>query len=222
MRTKKRFLNSVFGISAFFVLLFSIFFALLFCKPFYSIEYNLHRSEIAFSNLSKVEYVHYSMEIVDYFFNNDYYIEMRDLNGNVIPGYFTEEEVRHMIDVKHLVRGVTLIFAFSLFCFLLLFRFVERRKVLRIVSFASLSFIGVLFLMSVWNFNAVFIAFHKTFFRNNFWLLPENTKLIEMFPEGFFYDFAKVWFITFAIVNGIIYIITTFYTYFFRSNLSNS
>jgi len=222
MKTKKRFLNSVFGVSAFFVLLFSIFFALLFCKPFYSIEYNLHRSEIAFSNLSKVEYVHYSMEIVDYFFNNDYYIEMRDLNGNVIPGYFTEEEVRHMIDVKHLVRGVTLIFAFSLFCFLLLFRFVERRKVLRIVSFASLSFIGVLFLMSVWNFNAVFIAFHKTFFRNNFWLLPENTKLIEMFPEEFFYDFAKVWFITFAIVNGIIYIITTFYTYFFRSNLSNS
>ncbi len=222
MKNKKGLLNLIFGISAFFVLLFSIFFALLFCKPFYSIEYDLHRSEISFSNLSKVEYVHYSMEIVDYFFNSDYYITMRNLNGNVIPGYFTDEEVRHMIDVKQLVRGATLIFAFSVFFFVLLFPFIERRKVLRTVSFVSLAFIGILFLLSVWNFNAVFIAFHKTFFRNNFWLLPENTKLIEMFPEGFFYDFAKVWFISFAAVNGIVYLITTFYNYFFCSNLSNS
>ena len=222
MKNRKNFLNLIFGVSAFFILLFSIFFSLLFCKPFYSFEYNAHKSEITFSNLSRVEYVHYSMEIVDYFFNNDYYITMRDLNGNVIPGYFMDEEVRHMIDVKHLIRGSTLIFSFSVFFFVLLFPFANRRKVLRIVSFISLSFIGVLFLLSVWNFNAVFIAFHKTFFRNNFWLLPENTKLIEMFPEGFFYDFAKAWFVSFALINGIIYLFTTFYTYFWGSDRSNS
>ncbi len=222
MKNRKRLLNLIFGVSTFFVLLFSIFFALLFCKPFYSFEYNAHRSEIIFSNLSKVEYVHYSMEIVDYFFNSDYYITMRDLNGNVIPGYFTDEEVQHMIDVKNLVRGATLIFAFSVFFFVILFSYTDKRKVFRTVSFVSLAFIGILFLLSVWNFNAVFIAFHKTFFRNNFWLLPENTKLIEMFPEGFFYDFAKVWFILFAVINGIIYLLATFHTYFWGSDLSNS
>ncbi len=222
MKNRKRLLNLIFGVSTFFVLLFSIFFALLFCKPFYSFEYNAHRSEIIFSNLSKVEYVHYSMEIVDYFFNSDYYITMRDLNGNVIPGYFTDEEVQHMIDVKHLIRGAALIFAFSVFFFVFLFSYTDKRKVFRTVSFVSLAFIGILFLLSVWNFNAVFIAFHKTFFRNNFWLLPENTKLIEMFPEGFFYDFAKVWFILFAVINGIIYLLATFHTYFWGSDLSNS
>jgi integral membrane protein (TIGR01906 family) len=222
MKSKKRFVNVVFDVSMFFTILFSIFFVLLFGKPFYSLEYNIHKNEILFSNLSRIEYVNHTMQIVDYFFDNNKFIIMRDLNGNVIKNYFTNEEILHMVDVKHLVRIVTFIFSVSLFLFLLLMKFAERRKVMRVTSLISLIFIGVLFLLSISDFSDAFIMFHKILFTNNFWLLPDNTKLIEMFPESFFYDFAKIWFITFALINGLIYLFTTFTAYFFPARLSSS
>ena len=198
-------------IATYFVsVLMVIFFALVFCKPFFGYEYKTNNT-ILFSNLSEKQYEDYSMQIVDYFFNNDTNIRILRANGAEIKGYFTEREIKHMRDVKNLVRFFLLLTALCIvFSVVTILKIKQKRNFLSIASFSSVVLILLLLTVQFVNFNSAFIVFHKIFFRNNYWLLPENTKLIEMFPEKFFYDFAKVWLSLFLGFNGAIYFASGF------------
>ncbi len=198
------------GVFLFISLLFGIFYGLLFFRPFYAIQYD-KIPEIKFSGLSETQYVNYTMQIVNYFFNGQKYVFVKDRNGNIIKGFFTKDEVLHMKDVKNLVRFFFILFLVSLFLFAFCVAFTrDKRNLFRKVSFAGILFVAVLFIISVFDFSGAFIVFHKIFFRNSLWLLPANTKLIEMFPEKFFYDFAGVWFGIFFAINTIIYFVSSF------------
>jgi integral membrane protein (TIGR01906 family) len=51
--------------------------------------------------------------------------------------------------------------------------------------------IGLLALGSMVDFEALFLQFHYLSFSNSLWLLdPATDRLIQLFPEGFFYDAA--------------------------------
>ncbi len=206
MRIRK----SICGISLFIVLLFGIFFGLLIFKPFYKIQYEII-PEIKFSGLSEKQYVSYTMQIVNYFFNGQRFVSVKDENGETVKDFFTKDEILHMVDVKNLIRFSLFLFAVSLFFSALCFRFVkDKRNLLVGVSLAGMIFTSILFLVSIFDFSDAFILFHKLFFRNSLWLLPANTKLIEMFPEKFFDDFAKVWFGIFFTLNAAIYFVFSF------------
>ena len=199
------------GVSLFVVFLFGIFFGLLLFKPFYSVQYDLYPEIHSFSELSKQEYEEYTTQIVRYFFDNEKYISVYGKNGREIRNYFTKDEILHMVDVKHLVRFFLLFTALSVILFFVCFqRLYDKRVLLKKVSFFGIVFILILFTISSMNFSDAFIVFHKMFFRNSLWLLPENTKLIEMFPEMFFYDFAKVWFSIFLVANAVVYLFSAF------------
>ncbi len=196
------------AVSLFLFMLFGTFYALLVFKPFYGIQYDV-LPQIEFSGLSRSQYECYAMQIVEYFFNNEHYVSVKGKDGKKIPGYFTEEEILHMIDVKNLIRFFLFITSLSAVIFPACFKFVKNKQgLLRAVSFAGFVFVALLFLASLFDFSEAFIIFHKVFFRNSLWLLPANTKLIEMFPEEFFYDFAKVWFGTFFALCGAVYFLS--------------
>ncbi len=205
-------LKIVLGVAFSLFLLLAIFFSLFFAKPFYKYEYNAHKMEIFFSGLSERQYVNYSMQIANYLFSSDDILEIHRGNGSVIKNYFTEREIVHMKDVKGLIRASFFLMILCLLLFVVCFlRIKNKINIIRISAFISIVVMLLLITASFINFNEVFIIFHKIAFRNDFWLLPENTKLIEMFPEAFFYDFAKIWLFLYIGINSAIYFMLTFY-----------
>jgi integral membrane protein (TIGR01906 family) len=146
------------------------------------------------SNMTKDEYLFYTDQVIKYFFNNESNLNIKDKNGNNLNNFFTEEEILHMIDVKRIIRYVFILLIISLVTLFALFKKIKFKIVSNalILSFVALSIIGTIL---YFNFDRSFYIFHKIFFRNQYWLLPENDMLIRMFPENFFYDYAITWFV---------------------------
>lgn len=146
------------------------------------------------SKMTKNEYLFYADQIIKYFFNNQGNVVIKDENGHNINDFFTEEETLHMIDVKRIIRFVFILLIISLVTLFALFKKIKFKIVSNalVLSFVALSIIGTIL---YFNFDRSFYIFHKIFFRNQYWLLPENDMLIRMFPENFFYDYAITWFV---------------------------
>jgi integral membrane protein (TIGR01906 family) len=144
--------------------------------------------------MTKDEYLFYTDQVIKYFFNNESNLNIKDKNGNNLNNSFTEEEILHMIDVKRIIRYVFILLIISLVTLFALFKKIKFKIVSNalILSFVALSIIGTIL---YFNFDRSFYIFHKIFFRNQYWLLPENDMLIRMFPENFFYDYAITWFV---------------------------
>ena len=105
-----------------------------------------------------------------------------------------------MIDVKELFvkgrifRNVSLV----LFIIMALF-FIKKDKhwkksisnTLLYTSVINIAFLIILLVLMKTDFNRYFNYFHIIFFDNDLWILGPNTDiLVQMFPEGFFYDTA--------------------------------
>jgi len=99
--------------------------------------------------------------------------------------YFSEDEKSHMIDVKHLIRTMQIIYYSAAILSMALFYYCYRRfkddkfafiktlsKSLLYSSIASIVFLVLIFLMSVFSFESVFIMFHQIFFPQGIGHLP--------------------------------------------------
>ncbi len=58
-------------------------------------------------------------------------------------------------------------------------------------SLITVAAILILGIFSALDFDLVFINFHKIFFRNDLWQLPEGSNLLKLFPPEFFQAFAN-------------------------------
>jgi integral membrane protein (TIGR01906 family) len=108
--------------------------------------------------------------VVKYFFFGD------------LEGDYSEEERFHMKDVRNLVLA-------SLVLMLILIGFVvfaEKRDFL-IGGIISFGLLGLFALFSLIDFSWGFTIFHKIFFTNDYWLLPMDSLLIQMYSADFFY-----------------------------------
>ncbi len=187
-----------------FVILASFFFLLL-DAHFYSYEFK--KQDIALSSgLSNSQYINYTHQIVKYFFKEGP-LYVKSKNGSVVKNLFSKREVRHMKDVKNIMRVVlfTLFISFII-GFALILYLKDRRTVFRYTSTIILIFVFLVITSVIVNFNSTFILFHKLLFRNNFWLLPADSTLILLFPESFFNDFALFWFIIIAIIGALFFV----------------
>lgn len=129
--------------------------------------------------------------------------------GGEERGFFTEREIAHMADVRALFIGAQRIRALSL-CLCLMIILYEivaslfGKKTQRSLPGASNLCIGMLCGIALFlvlsvvfgvviasDFTAAFITFHHLFFTNDLWLLdPSVDMLINIVPEGFFFDTA--------------------------------
>jgi len=126
-----------------------------------------------------------------------YFVFLDDLEGD-----YSEEELIHMKDVRKLI----LINIFLLITLIgLLIVFVGQRDFLH-GGIGALSATLLVLILGLINFSGAFVAFHKIFFWNDFWLLPSDSLLITMFPQEFFYG-AMIRIILYSIILSVVSII---------------
>ncbi len=112
--------------------------------------------------------------------------------------FYSEREIHHMIDVKRLMArtfdagwaALGYIVAFVAF---VIWR--HRRRAPNVLARSILSASGVVALLvvvlgviGIAGFDAAFRQFHLIFFTNDLWQLSSRDGLIQLFPQGFFFD----------------------------------
>ncbi len=125
--------------------------------------------------------------------------EITDEEGLIRPA-FGERAILHMIDVKRLfvrgrqIRTISLVLFISLVAYKMIKDKGWQKKlayVLLITSSTSLLLILLLYILMQMDFYKYFTYFHLIFFTNDLWILDPNSELlIQMLPEGLFFDTA--------------------------------
>lgn len=115
------------------------------------------------------------------------------LNKGQLPDQMTENEISHMEDVKKvfIISMVVLIISIILVVFL---KFKTKKEyfmqALKESSILAFLIIILLLILSLFNFEILFIYFHKIFFPQGNWLFPVNSTMIQVFPESLFKKLA--------------------------------
>ena len=113
-------------------------------------------------------------------------------------GFYSPLELAHMGDVQAIFQGVYLTAFVSCLLTVVLVVLLRRngrdvRRVARAAGITVLALVAALGTASVTiGFDALFITFHELAFANNFWLLPEDSGLIRLFPENYFMSYFFV------------------------------
>lgn len=125
---------------------------------------------------------------------------LQNKNSFLDATWFTEKDILHMFDVKNLfVLGKSIIFI-TLFIFLIssIILIINKSIHLSLTLFNKIFFLFILFLFILVfyiliNFNSFWINFHLLIFSNDLWLLsPDESNLIKMFPEEFFFYMVSI------------------------------
>ncbi len=177
-------------------LLTPLFLMLFLNQPIFYFEYKSIEMQV----FTQEEYLSYTKQIIQYIFNDKGEIEVRDALGSKIEGFFSSDEIQHMIDVKKIFRAAFILYVFSVaLCFLLRRR--VKKEIINFASSISLIFLGFLLIAALTNFDQAFTVFHRIFFRNELWLLPEDSSLIRLLPEKVFFDLALIWFSSSTLIS---------------------
>lgn len=137
----------------------------------------------------------------------DYLIDKRDdlvietkVDGQ-IREFFNDREKLHMEDVKRLflqglmLRNIALLI--TVLCLIgLIITKSNLKGILPKAFVCATILIGIVSLLATLyvsqNFSKVFVQFHLLFFTNDLWILnPETDLMINILPEGFFFDTVK-------------------------------
>jgi len=190
-------LKAILIVSLVIVFLLTPLFLMLFLnQPIFYLEYKSIKMQV----FTQEEYLSYTKQIIQYIFNDKGEIEVRDALGSKIEGFFSSDEIQHMIDVKKIFRAAFILYVFSVaLCFLLRRR--VKKEIINFASSISLIFLGFLLIAALTNFDQAFTVFHRIFFRNELWLLPEDSSLIRLLPEKVFFDLALIWFSSSTLIS---------------------
>lgn len=122
---------------------------------------------------------------------------------------YNERELKHMLDVKIVIRWAMGIMWFGLVYligmgywakktdFLL-----EYRSSLSLGGWITVGLIVLILIYLAINFNSLFILFHRIFFEGETWLFNFSDSLIRLFPLEFWRD-AFIWVGTLALLGGV-------------------
>jgi integral membrane protein (TIGR01906 family) len=157
-------------------------------------------------------------EMMDYLIDNREDLVVNTIVDGKEREFFNEREKIHMADVKKLfmaglmVRRVAFIITILSLLLLIYVKADMRRILPRAFQLAILIF-GVITGASAFyiskNFSTLFIQFHLLFFDNDYWILdPKTDLMINILPEGFFYDVVKTIGATFGFLLSILLIVS--------------
>ena len=131
--------------------------------------------------------------------------ELLTVSVDGVP-FYSEREVLHMVDVKRLMGRVYdagwaalgFIIAFVVFVLWRAERAVWSlaRSVLVACGIVAVAFVA-LAIFGLSGFDSAFRSFHLIFFTNDLWQLSSRDSLIQLFPQGFFFD-------TTVLIGGVV------------------
>ena len=155
-------------------------------------------------------------QIIDYFSNDEEFLDLRgDFEGNEIE-LFNEREITHMADVKDVMRlmfnvvwvtGAVLVVVVAGGFFLLGRGFLPLlRSGIVWSTIAGLTVAAIFGLATLIDFNTTFRLFHEVTFRNDFWKLsPSQSLLLRLFPQGFWFAATLILVVATAVQLGVVY-----------------
>ncbi|MBN1535277.1 MAG: TIGR01906 family membrane protein [Anaerolineales bacterium] len=182
---------------------------LLMTPIFLQIEYNLPGFPDDYYGFTKQERLYWSRFAVDYLINQEGISYLGDLSSENGDPLYNERELKHMVDVKNVVRPAMLIMNILLLIFIGcgiwawrtgwrvdFWSSLARGGWLTVVVFTTLM-IAVLI-----GFNTVFVSFHNIFFDPGTWVFYYSDTLIRLFPMRF-WQVAFVFIGVFCLLGGL-------------------
>ena len=178
----------------------SIFIPTFHIMPYFRWHYE-HRQIPESIGVEKEELMRVTQELLDYMRGrrDDIYTIYAEVWGQERQ-FFSDIEIRHMIDVRELydVGFIIRNFSILMFIFLILFMafckipiFATLARCSREVIAAFLILLVILIGVIVIDFDRAFIVFHLLFFDNDYWILdPGVDLLINMVPQTFFVEIS--------------------------------
>ena len=113
---------------------------------------------------------------------------------------FNEREIQHMIDVQALMRrvfqaawiavGALALAALAIVATDFSAAMPALLRAVAIGGGGTIGVVGLVALGAIVDFGRLFLLFHFMSFSNDLWLLDPRDRLIQLFPQGFFYDAA--------------------------------
>ncbi|MDY4517388.1 MAG: TIGR01906 family membrane protein [Candidatus Spyradocola sp.] len=177
---------------------------------FYEHEYKKYNNA-AVIGISDENLMNVTRGLLGYLWGSRDSLDMQAEIGGQLREVFTQREKDHMVDVRNLVtlaRWAMVAFAVLGAAAWVGAALLARREKhgLRVCGIGYLAgavlllaLVGIVVLLAMQDFTAVFIKFHQIFFTNDLWLLDADDMLIQMVPEPFFMDCAALIAILFAV-----------------------
>jgi integral membrane protein (TIGR01906 family) len=167
-------------------------------QAFLQIEYNrpgFPADPFGFTKADRLKYAPYA---VRYLLNNagiSYLGDLTFANGTPL---FTDRELQHMHDVKHVTQvAFRMHIILSLALAAVLIALPWRRDTLRVLwrglsdgAILAISLIAALVILALTAWNFFFDNFHRILFKGNSWEFSTSDSLIRLFPQQFWFDAA--------------------------------
>ncbi|HEX78107.1 MAG TPA: TIGR01906 family membrane protein [Dehalococcoidia bacterium] len=139
-------------------------------------------------------------ELIRYFNSGEEAIQITVESGGKQVALFSQREVIHLRDVQQLIQlDYRVMWGASSYlgAFIVGLGVWKRRRLWSHLARMALWGSGVtlvlmlaLGLAMLLGFDRFFLSFHQVSFANEYWLLPEDAALVNLFPEAFFRDAA--------------------------------
>ena len=110
--------------------------------------------------------------------------------------FLTQSEMQHMQDVKILLVKSNMIFWFSIILFLMASLCLGKnvRNIARKTSIVILTFLILIIILNIIDFNWIFLKSHGIFFTGNY-AFPANSMLKTLYPDSFFRNVFILYFL---------------------------
>ena len=202
----------------------SIFIPTFHSMPFFRWQFDM-RGVSQTIGVEKEELMAVTVELLDYMRGrrDELYSIYATVNGEYRQ-FFSDIEIRHMIDVYDLYRVGFVIrnISFFLLIFLILTMAYFQFPILTTLARCSREVLALFLLLLVllagviaWDFDHSFEMFHLMFFDNDYWILdPRVDLLINMVPQGFFIHISIYIGLLLILFSAVIIVVSSLYLHY--------
>lgn len=221
--------TSVLGAVSFIIVLLVTSFQLVLYADlsFYEKEYAKY-NVLEAVNMEMKDVIYVTDEMMDYLIDKREDLVVVTTVGGEEREFFNDREKAHMADVKNLFMGGLMIrrIALALTVISIAIAVFSKQNFKLIIPRAfeiGTAIFGVLVLifgiLTYNNFSELFVQFHLLFFDNDLWILnPATDLMINILPEGFFFDTVKAIVLVFITLLVLMLGISIFADMKFRKN----
>jgi len=189
---------------------------------YYKTEYEKHDISKKLS-IEESDLMDSTVKLLDYLRDDRKDLDFKTKIDGKEQDFFSSRDKMHMVDVKNLfiigriIRNVifiVLLLISAIFIYNKKIRFDIGNFLLTSSIVGVLPIVILVILINI-DFYKYFTIFHEIFFTNDLWLLDPNAdRLVNIFPESFFFDTAIKIIMYYLIVQLVLFILSMVFKYF--------
>lgn len=189
---------------------------------YYKAEYEKHDISKKLS-IEESDLMDSTVKLLDYLRDDRKDLDFKTKIDGKEQDFFSSRDKMHMVDVKNLfiigriIRNVIFIVLLLISAILIYnkkIRFDIGNFLLTSSIVGVLPIVILVILINI-DFYKYFTIFHEIFFTNDLWLLDPNAdRLVNIFPESFFFDTAIKIIMYYLIVQLVLFILSMVFKYF--------